>query len=60
MEVAVGNVVGIVGWIAIITAIVRHSRRRKAARQDRQADDEGLGYIPTSAPAWRSGTQSNG
>lgn len=31
-----GNVVGVVGWIAIIAAIVRHSRRRKAARAQQQ------------------------
>jgi hypothetical protein len=32
MEVAVGNVVGVVGWIAIIAAIVRYRGRQKAAR----------------------------
>ena len=31
-----GNVVGILGWIAIITAIVRHSARRKAATAQQQ------------------------
>jgi hypothetical protein len=36
MEVEVSNVVGIVGWIAIIAAIVRHSQRRKAARTQQQ------------------------
>src|SRR6185437_16651663 len=32
MEVAVSNVVGWLGWIVIITVLVRTSRRRKAAR----------------------------
>ena len=30
------NVIGIVGWIAIIAAIVRYRRRRKAARTAQQ------------------------
>ena len=36
MEVAVDNVIGIVGWVAIIAAIVRYRRRRKAARAPQQ------------------------
>jgi hypothetical protein len=36
MEVAVDNVIGVVGWIAIIAAIVRYRGRRKAARTAQQ------------------------
>ena len=36
MEVAVDNVVGVVGWIVIIAAIVHYSGRRKAARAQQQ------------------------